>query len=247
MNPEKAEEWLTAEPPALLASIRVREDDERDSALLVDEATARQLFDVMVHACSVQGDPQGATRAIDDLAELLGEAGEEVAARRISILKVAVEGLKDSGAFKQADFDAAQKMSAGIMKEAATVPTPTILWLAESWAQVGEHAEQSEIAKQAARTGAELFGAAIQRDDFPKQSLQAAQLRRIELLRNSGEVMKSLKQIEDILADEPNVFTLQISAAQSLQQVAFEFERPSDLLAAIEGPSGFSPIWGWGK
>ena len=59
--------------------------------------------------------------------------------------------------------------------------------------------------------------------------------------------MNSLKQIEDILADEPNVFTLQISAAQSLQQVAFEFERPSDLLAAIEGPSGYSPIWGWGK
>ena len=246
-NPEKAEEWLAAEPPALLSSIRVRPDDERESALLVDEAMARQLFDVMFHACSAQGDTHGATRAIDDLAELLGEAGEEVAARRISILKVAFEGLKVPDSFKQADFDAAQKMSAGIMKQAATVPTPTILWLAESWAQVGEHAEQREIAKQAARTGAELFGDAMERDDFPKQSLQAAQLRRIELLRRSGEVMQSLKQIEDILAEEPNVFTLQIAAAQSLQQVAIEYERPSDLLAAIEGPSGFSPIWGWGK
>jgi len=246
-NPEKAEEWLTEEPPGLLSSIRVRQDDEREVAVLVDEAIARQLFDVMFHACSLQGDAQGATRAIDDLAVLLGEAGEEAASRRISILKVAFEGLKDPESFKQADFDAAQKMSAAIMKQASTVPTPTILWLAESWAQVGEQAEQSEIAKEAARTGAKLFADAIHRDDFPKPSLQAAQLRRIELLRRSGEVMQSLKQIEDILADEPNVFTLQIAAAQSLQQVAIEYERPSDLLAAIEGPSGFSPIWGWGK
>ena len=59
--------------------------------------------------------------------------------------------------------------------------------------------------------------------------------------------MKSLKHIEEILAEQPNVFTLQIAAAQSLQQLAIEYERPSDLLAAIEGPSGFSPIWGWGK
>ena len=59
--------------------------------------------------------------------------------------------------------------------------------------------------------------------------------------------MESLKQVEEILASEPNVFGLQITAAQSLQQLAVEYGRASDLLAAINGPTGFSPIWGWGK
>ncbi|MDA7492957.1 hypothetical protein N8510_02560, partial [bacterium] len=252
-KPEKAEEWLTVEPPALLSSIRVREDDDNETNLLVDEAVARQLYDVLFHARNEQGDARGATRAIEDLAELVGDSGEEMAARRISILKAVFINLKNTDDTQKADFESAQEMSRRIMKDASVVPTATILWLGESWAQVGEQTrsvEQSvhgKFAKEAARMAAELFDVAIKRNDFPQESLQAAQLRRIELLRRSGEVMQSLKQIEDILANEPNVFTLQIAAAQCLQQVAVEYERSSDLVAAIEGPSGFSPIWGWGK
>ncbi|MCP4942062.1 MAG: hypothetical protein GY924_08815 [Planctomycetaceae bacterium] len=252
-KPEKAEEWLTVEPPALLSSIRVREDDDDEQNLLIDEAVARQLYDVLFHARNEQGDTRGATRAIEDLAELVGDSGEEMTTRRISILKAAFENLKNKDEMQKVDFDAAMEMSNRIMKDASVVPTATILWLGESWAQVGEsrgsveQSENGEFAKDAARMAAELFDAAIKRNDFPQESLQAAQLRRIEFLRRSGEVMQSLKQIEDILANEPNVFSLQIAAAQCLQQVAIEYERSSDLLAAIEGPSGFSPIWGWGK
>jgi tetratricopeptide (TPR) repeat protein len=252
-KPGKAEEWLTVEPPAVLSSIRVREDDDDELKLLIDEAVARQLYDVLFHARNEQGDTRGATRAIEDLAELVGDSGEEMAKRRISILKAAFENLKHKDEMQKVDFDAAKEMSDRIMKDASVVPTATILWLGESWAQVGESrgsVEQSKngkFAKEAARMAAELFDAAIKRNDFPQKSLQAAQLRRIELLRRSGEVMQSLKQIEDILANEPNVFSLQIAAAQCLQQVAVEYQRSSDLLAAIEGPSGFSPIWGWGK
>ena len=244
---EKAEQWLTKNPPSVLSSIRVRENDENETAMLVDETVVKQLFDVLFHARQQQGDTNGATQAIENLAALLGASGEQVAARRLSILKVTFERLKTAGELTESDFDAAEGISSKIMKDAVTVPTTTLLWLAESWALVGEHAKDGKIAKESARIAAEIFGDAIKRDDFPPQSLQAAQLRRIELLRRSGEVMQSLKQIEDMLADEPNVFTLQIAAAVSLQQVAVEFERPSDLLAAIEGPSGFSPIWGWGK
>ena len=246
-NAEKAEEWLAAEPVALLSSIRVRQDDPRASAFLVDEAIARQMFDVMFHACKLQGDTRKAAQTIEQLSDLLGEGATSFAARRITILKSVFETLKNADSFSMEDFDHAEELSAGMMKDASSVPTATILWLAESWAQISEHTENDETAKRSGRTAAELFGSAIARDDFPQESLQAAQLRRIDLLRRSGEVMKSLKHIEEILAEQPNVFTLQIAAAQSLQQLAIEYERPSDLLAAIEGPSGFSPIWGWGK
>jgi hypothetical protein len=246
-SPEKAEAWLTDDPPALLSSIRVREDDDNESALLVDEAMVRQIYDVLFHALNQQGDVDGATQAIEDLAVLVGDSSEDLAAQRMSILKTAIENLKQSENIEETDFVAAKKMSNQITSDASTVPTSTILWLGESWAQVGERAENNEIAKESARMAAELYGDAILRDGFPRNSLQTAQLRRIELLRRSGEVMQSIKQIEDMLADEPNVFALQIAAAQSLEQVAVEYKRPSDLLAAIDGPSGFSPIWGWGK
>ena len=252
-NPEMAEEWLTVEPPALLSSIRVRENDEEESKLLVDEALARQLYEVLFQARHEQGDTEGATQAIEDLAELVGDSGEELATRRISILKSAFENLKQKDDIQEADFESAKKIFNVLVKDSSVVPTATLLWLGESWAQIGEHihsveqAEKSELAEEAARMAAELFDVAIKRNDFPQESLQAAQLRRIELLRRCGEVMQSLKQIEDMLANEPRVFTLQIAAAQCLQQVAVEYERSSDLLAAIEGPSGFSPIWGWGK
>ncbi|MCP4889478.1 MAG: hypothetical protein GY904_23090, partial [Planctomycetaceae bacterium] len=204
----------------------------------------------LFHARNEQGDTRGATRAIEDLAELVGDSGEEMTTRRISILKAVFENLKNKDEMQKVDFAAAMEMSNRIMKDASVVPTATILWLGESWGQVGEQrgsveqSENHEFAKEAARMAAELFDVAIKRNDFPQESLQAAQLRRIEFLRRSGEVMQSLKQIEEILANEPNVFSLQIAAAQCLQQVAIEYERSSDLLAAIEGPSGFSPIWG---
>lgn len=258
-NPEKSEEWLTVNSPALLSTICVREDDNAGSRLLVDEITVRQLYEVLFHARNQQGDTKGATQAIEDLAQIVGDAGEDLASRRISILKVTFQNLKQSDEINKAEFESARELSNGIMEDASSVPTTTILWLGESWAQVGEQTQASDkagpgnqeagsqFAEDAARLAAGLFDLAIKRNDFPQESLQAAQLRRIELLRRSGEVMQSLKQIEDMLANEPNVFTLQIAAAQCLQQVAVEYQRSSDLLAAIEGPSGFSPIWGWGK
>ena len=251
-KPEMAEQWLTVEPSALLSSIRVRDDDD-ESKLLIDEAVARQLYDVLFHARKEMGDTKGATQAIEDLAVLVGDSGEEMATRRITLLKSAFEKLKERGEMHNADFESAKEMSNRIMQDSSVVPTATVLWLGESWAQVGERnssaepSGQNKFADEAARLAAEFFDVAIKRNDFPKESLQAVQLRRIDLLRRSGEVMQSLKQIEDMLANEPNVFTLQIAAAQCLQQVAVKYERSSDLVAAIEGPSGFSPIWGWGK
>lgn len=252
-NPEKAEHWITVDPPALSSSIRVRENDEDESKLFVDEEAARQLYDVLVHARKEQGDTKGAMQAIDELELLVGDAGDGVAPERISILKAAFEKLRRNDEMHQAEFEAAQAVSDRIMNDSSVVPTATIFWLGESWAQVGDQAlsggqvGQDRLVKEASMMAANLFDLAIKRNDFPQESLQSAQLRRVELLRRSGEVMQALKQIEDMLAYEPKVFALQIAAAQCLQQVAVEYERSSDLLSAIEGPSGFSPIWGWAK
>ena len=247
-KPEQAETWLVEEPPAVITSIRVNEEDDKNpSGFLVDEATAKQMFDVLFHARNQRGDMAGATSTLEDMARLLDTSDEQVAARRISILKSTFERMKSGDDVTEQDFATAKQMSSAIMEDESTIPTSTLLWLGESWAQSGERAQDSEIAKGCARLGSELFGKAILRNDFPANSMQAAQLRRIELLRRSGSVMESLKQIEDMLAGEPNVFALQITAAQTLQELAVEDGRASDLLAAINGPSGFSPIWGWGK
>ena len=121
-NAEKAEEWLAAEPVALLSSIRVRQDDPRASAFLVDEAIARQMFDVMFHACKLQGDTRKAAQTIEQLSDLLGEA-TSFASRRITILKSVFETLKNADSFSMEDFDHAEELSAGMMKDASSVPT----------------------------------------------------------------------------------------------------------------------------
>ena len=246
-NLEQAEAWLIENPAAVSTSIRVREDDDNESAILIDEAIAKQIFDVLFHARNQLGDVAGATTTLEEMADLLGNSGQQVVARRMAILKTTFERMINGDDVSEQDFASAQQISAAMMEDPSTLPASTLLWLGESWAQSGERAKDPEIAKECAGIGAELFGTAILRKDFPSSSMQAAQLRLIELLRRSGSVMESLKQIEDMLAGEPNVFALQITAAQTLQELAVEDGRASDLLAAINGPSGFSPIWGWGK
>ena len=93
------------------------------------------------------------------------------------------------------------------------------------------------------RTAAELFGYNC-KNDFPQESMQAAQCGGSTCCAVQRSCCSSTSRK---FSRNSRMFPLQIAAAQSLQQLAIEYERPSDLLAAIEESGGFSPIWGWGK
>ncbi|MGI9470450.1 MAG: hypothetical protein ACR2NZ_02880, partial [Rubripirellula sp.] len=244
---ERAEQWLIESPPSLIESVSVNETEEAESIVVVDEPVARQVFDVWFFIRQQAGDAEGATDVLSKMSEVVESSVEQVEARRMSIMKRTVDQLKTAANVTRADVEQLEKLSAKLLAEESSVPTANLLWLGESWSEIGHRARNPEVAKDCAAAAADLYGKAMLRTDFPANSEQTAQLRRIELLRRSGKVLESLKLIEEVLAKTPNVFSLQIEAAESLQQLALDSGRASDLTAAMKGPEGFSSIWGWGK
>lgn len=244
---ERAENWLMEEPPGIVNSIAVIDADADDGKTVVTEAVARQIFDALFFVRQQAGDSKGATEVLSKMADVVESSEEQVEARRLAIVKATIDRLKVSKSVSTDQVDRLEGLTDVVLEDESIVPTANLLWLGESYREIGLRAADPETAKRCASVAAELYETAMLRTDFPVGSQQTAQLRRIELLRRSGQVTESLALIEEVLAKTPNVFALQIEAAESLQQLALDSGRISDLKAAIHGPEGFSPIWGWGK
>ena len=244
---EKAEAWLVESPPSVIDSIRVFESEGSESAVQVEESVARQVFDVVFFVRQRAGDGVGATNVLGKMSEVVQASEAQVEARRLSLVKGLVDQLKASESVAVSEVEHLRELTLGLLADESSFPTSNLLWLGESWGEIGLRVDDPGVASECFDRAASLYETAMLRTDFPASSLQAARLRRIEWLRRSGKVLESLKVIEEILAKNPNVFSLQMEAAESLQQLAFDSGRASDLSAAIEGPSGFSPVWGWGK
>lgn len=244
---EEAETWLLDSDYPVVDFIRISDEDENTKAVIVSESTAREIFDLLIAARRQFGDEAGSAEILQRMAETLDTSEVDVEARLLATVKRAVDRLKSEGQVTGDDVEYLSDLALPLMNDQDRVPTASLLWLGESWRLVGLQAADISTARQCAARAAELYGVAMLRTDFPAPSMQTARLRRIELLRQSGAVAESLKIIEEVLARTPNVFAMQIEAAESLQQLAVESGRPEDWAAAINGPSGFSAIWGWNK
>lgn len=244
---ERAEKWLMEEPLGIVDSIAVMEVDGEEEKTVVTEAVARQIFDSLFFVRQQAGDSKGATEILSKMVDVLESSETQVEARRLAIVKTTIDRLKASESVATDQFDQLKELTDVVLEDESIVPTANLLWLGESYREIGLRAADAETARRCAADAAELYGKAMLRTDFPAGSQQTAQLRRIELLRRAGQVAESLALIEEVLAKTPNVFALQIESAESLQQLALASGRIGDLKAAIHGPEGFSPIWGWGK
>ncbi len=243
----KAQEWLVFNDKSIVDQLRVGGAAGKKDAVAVSDFIARQIFDVLYYAHRQLGDEPAANTILETMVATIDAVEIDLEAKQLSAVKRAADRLKAKAVVTRQDIAEFAELVQPMLDEESRFPTDYLLWLGESWGQLADRVQDSKSMEQCATRAAEVYGLAISRTDFPAGSVQSAQLRRIELLRQSGNRQESLRLIEEMLAKSPNVFALQIEAARTLQDAGIASGKASDLQAAIDGPQGFSPIWGWGR
>lgn len=246
-QPEEAKDALTANGKPIIDQICLADAPKKKGRIAVSEYTARQIFDALYYAHLQLGDSAAANQTLEQLVTTIDSAEIDLEARLVSTVKQAADRLKAKPTVTAQDIERFAEIAQPIVDEEERFPTENLLWLGETWGRLSEQTKDRNTINQCAAQGATIYEIAMSRTDFPPGSMQSAQLRRIELLRKSGNLAEAIQTIEEVLAKTPNIFTLQIAAAQTLQDLGVASGQLSDIQAAIDGPTGFSSIWGWGK
>lgn len=248
---EEAVSWLTIGKDSLVNRIRLPGDSNGKNAkrndVEIDESTARQIFDLLYFANQQLGRGVAANQLLEQMVEKIDSVEIDLEARLFYTLKRASDRLTAKAVISRNDIDGFAELSDPILVDEERFPTDSLLWLAEIWAQFSERANSPTLIQRCASEAGKIYEIVVSRTDFPNASLSSAQLRQIELLQTAGKTQASLKLIEDLLAKTPNAIALQIAAAKALQERGMQSRKIADVQTAIDGPSGFSPIWGWGK
>ena len=246
-QPEEAKNLLTANEKPIIDQICLADAPKKNGRIPVSEYTARQMFDAIYYAQLQLGDSAAANQTLEQLVAMIDSAEIDLEARLVSTVKQAADRLKAKQTVTVQDIERFAESAQPIVDEEERFPTENLLWLGETWGRLSEKTNDRNTINRCAAQGATLYEIAMSRTDFPPESMQSAQLRRVELLRKSGNSAEAIQTIEEVLAKTPNIFTLQITAAQTLQDLGVASGQLSDIEAAIDGPPGFSSIWGWGK
>ncbi|MDG2224493.1 MAG: hypothetical protein P8L85_24140 [Rubripirellula sp.] len=246
-QPQDAKQLLTVNEKPIIDQIRLDDAPKKKGHIVVSEYTTKQLFDALYYTHLQLGDSAAANQTLEQLVATIDSVEIDLEARLVSTVKKAADRLKAKPAITSQDIDQFAELAQPIMDDEQHFPTENLLWLGETWGRISDQANDTTTSKRCAAEGATIYKLAMSRTDFPPASIQSAQLRRIELLRKSGNLAEAIQTIEKVLGKTPNIFSLQIAAAQSLQDLGVASGKVSDVQAAIDGPTGFSSIWGWGK
>ena len=244
-EPAKAVQWLNKEPLAVTASIAV--SSPRKNQIEMPKAFVRSVYEALFAAQNLLNDPKGAKAALEQMAKALGpgQAGG-VGSKMTDVAFKYVRELKASKRISGAQVKTLEGLLAPIQKRKNGLSTQNRLWIAESWSEFGDKARPAALARQCYDKAAANLRAAMKDRKFPKKMRSSARLRLIQMLRHAGKKNEAMEVIEEILEKTPNIFQLQIEAANALEQMAIEEADPSRLLDSINGPDD-SPIWGWSK
>ncbi len=245
-HPRKAESWLTGTENSVVDSIYVS-GRGRSDGIEVSEVTARHIFDALFAARRQAGDQQGAQDAAAKMARVLGWSPEELASKTLTLVTGALRRAQTQSTLDDDDVAGLIELSQPFLNEGSELTPANLMWIGEAWSQIGLIASDESVAQQCAAQAAAFYRVAITHDDFPPSSLQSARLRSVQLLRASGDPVAALEMTEQVLTETPNVFALQVEAAETLQQLGIESNESSQLVAAVDGKGGGSPVWGWGK
>lgn len=241
---ESAESWLVDPPMSVVESIVV--SNPADGNVKVSEGFLRPVFQTLFTIRTQQRDPAGAKAALEMMAGKLGSDAADFGKMFLSVAKDYIQQLVASPVVNREQFSTLSELIEPLKEHESTLTVSNVLWLGESWSKLAERARTPKLAQQCYGKAAAAYALAMNRSDFPAASRQAASIRRIELLRSSGELVEVVPMLESILKKSPNAFDVQIEAAETLQQLASDSSQPEQLAAAIDGPDG-SPIWGWAK
>ena len=215
--------------------------------LYVSESKLVQLFDLFIAISRNKGAIEETQSLLTQMSKMASTHGRQIESTSISLLKEAMQKARASAKLEKAKVDQITRLTDAVMTEVSTVPTENLLWIGESWGQIGTKAESVDLKQSCCSKAAELYQLAMQRTDFPESSLQTARIRQVDLLGQANQSEQAILVLNDLLAKAPNILALQIKAAEILQGIAERSGRREDFEAASNGPTGFSAIWGWGR
>ncbi|MGB1927291.1 MAG: hypothetical protein ACPHL6_12205, partial [Rubripirellula sp.] len=241
---QKAVDWIGVRGGVSIADLA---SESKDKKGWVTESKLRQTYDLLIAAARKTGDIGETQRLLTRMSTALSATGSKVESSSMSLLMEAIQEVRGSKRVTRAQFDQIAELTDAVLKVISSIPTETLLWIGESWGQIGESAAAKDLTKLSCQRAAELYRLVMLRSDFPTSSMQSAQIRRLELLRQSNQLREGFSVLNDLLGKTPNVLALQMQASEFLQEIAEQSGLESDYLTAINGPSGFSPVWGWSR
>tara|TARA_R110002049_G_scaffold72490_7_gene187465 strand:+ start:1600 stop:4347 length:2748 start_codon:yes stop_codon:yes gene_type:complete len=241
----QASNWLSGKPFPLTESVALSKPTRRQVA--VPASVIRGIFDLQFAVRSQLDDATGAKASLQQLSKILGQkSGEEVGDKMFG---VAIEFINESTANGKIDPQAVKTLDellAPLQGKQSTLTAENRLWIGESWSQFADRAVSPALARDCFEKAAASFAAAMQSPGFDNKSRTAAQIRQTQFLRKAGRLSDALDVIEQMLQLTPNVFSLQMEAAMTIERIALDDADPEGLLHAVQGPPD-SAVWGWNK
>ena len=245
-NVSDSARWLRLSKSKRLEQILTLSPTQPDNEkVVVTESTMTQAFELLIAIARSEKKTEEAQQLLTRMAERVGSTGKQSEASKLDLLKEIFAQTLSGQTINEKQVQQARSLTDSVLSGISSVPTETLLWIAESWGQIGQRVQISQVAVVSCRRAADLYFKAIQRVDFPASSRVQAQRRRAELLVEAGELSEGLSVLNELLAKTPNVISLQVDSAEILQELAMQSGETADLEAAMKGPSGFSTIWGW--
>ncbi len=240
--------WTTEGKFPMLDSIRVTKKPQ-PGTILVSIPFAQNIFELVHQARKDTGDIEGATEILTKLEALLGDrGGDDLGSMQSATLIARFKELLGQGNIAMSDVKSLDKLIATTSSKPSTSDDAMQwLWIAQSWASLGEQSNNSNVTKtcyeRAVAICQELLGSKL----VPQSHLTSTWLRQTQWLRLSGNPEASLDVLDEILRATPNVLHLQMQAALTLEERAIEGDSESQLRQAISGMSDESAFWGWAK
>jgi tetratricopeptide (TPR) repeat protein len=240
--------WTTEGKFPMLNLIRVAKKPQ-PSKILVPSAFAQNIFELAYQAKKELGDIEGATEILKKLEALLGNGGiDGLDSMQSATLIARFKELLGQGHIAMSDVQSLDKLIATTsMKTSSSDEAMEWLWIAQSWASLGEQSNHSDVTRvcyeRAAAICQDLLGSTL----VPQDHITSTRLRQMQWLRLSGNPEASLEVLGEILRATPNVLDLQMQAALTMEELAIEGDSESQLRQAISGTSDEPAFWGWAK
>ncbi|GAA4473307.1 hypothetical protein [Novipirellula rosea] len=251
-NPESTVTWLEKTKTPLIDSITTGKGNKKK--LTVTDEFAQNVFQLLYQAKTSLNDLNGAKQALERLAKVLdSDATDRLDRMSLAVVQRQVSGMLAGPKLSLTDINKLEQTLAAIDSDSDVLTASNQLWIAESWAKLARRSQTPKIARQCYENAAKTYASSLLQKDFPAASRTAALIRQAELLRLAGKIPDSLEIMTTILAKSPGAIEMQIQAAKSLEQIAFQQPSAATLRAAISGPPGegrnsaASPLWGWAK
>ncbi|MGB7344826.1 MAG: hypothetical protein WBD20_11465, partial [Pirellulaceae bacterium] len=241
---QSAEAWLVDEPVSLIESIAIKPSDD---AVQMPVEFVRLVYETLFSIRLQRNDPVAANQVLTDMSAKLGKTDASAINKfRLTVVKQYVETLLRRTTINRSHLSTLSKLIEPLKNQDDSLTAANLLWLGESWSQLGDSAADETLSQQCFAKAAAAYQLAMKRTDFPTSSKQAATLRHLELIRKAGQADEALLAMTELLREAPNAFSMQIEATQMLQDLAIKSGQASQLLDAINGPKD-SPVWGWTK